>query len=221
MAAPAPRQAPTPPPPTPWWKRLFGAAPAEPRLAGERPRVRARRRRRVVAPLLVAALLAALWFGRPLYGGAFDFVRDHTTDPEAAPPTGKSASSEAPGMPAAAAFDGVSNRAWAPGEPGPGAELVATFDHPVRLLKVIVSPGTSGKPEDFLAHGRPERLTFRVVGADGRESDVAIRLRDQPGPQTFDLRHTDVREVRIRIDSVYAPTDQPPAIAEVEFFRGR
>lgn len=200
---------------------MFRREPEAPRLAGERPAARSRRSRRLVAPVLVLALLAAAWFGRPLYDGAFDFVRDNTTDPEAAPPAGKRASSEAPEMPASAAFDGVSNKAWAPASPGPGAELVATFDPPVRLLKVIVLSGFSTKPEEFLAHGRPEKLTFRIVGTDGTERTVEIRLRDQPGQQTFDLRASDVREVHIGIGSVYGPSDRPPAIAEVEFFRGR
>ncbi|WP_436772747.1 NADase-type glycan-binding domain-containing protein [Yinghuangia sp. YIM S09857] len=220
-SGPPPR--PTAPPPVrlPWWKRAFRRTPESPRLAGERPAVRSRRPRRLIVPILVLALLAGAWFGRPFYDGVFDFVRDNTTDPEAAPPADKRASSEAPGMPAAAAFDGVSNKAWAPSGPGPGAELVATFDPPVRLLKVIVLSGYSTKPEEFLAYGRPEKLVFRVVGTDGEEHTVEIRLRDQPGQQTFDLRASDVREVHIGIVSVYGPADRPPAIAEVEFFRGR
>lgn len=212
---------PTEPPRLPWWKRVFRRPPDTPHLAGERPVTRSWRRGRLVLSALALVLLVGAWFGRAAVSDLFDFVRDNTTKPESAPPTDKSATSEAPGMPAGAAFDGVSDRAWAPSAPGTGAELVARFDSPVRLLKVIVLSGVSTKPEDFLRHGRPQKLTFRIITEDGKESTHEIRLRDQPGQQTFDLRGSDVQEVHVRIDSVYGPPDQPPAIAEVEFFRGR
>jgi hypothetical protein len=189
-------------------------------MAGERPPVRSWRRRRIVAPVLLVALVAAAWFGRPVYDGVFDFVRDNTADPKPARPTAATASSEAPGMPAAAAFNGANNQAWAPAGPGPGAELVAVYDAPVRLVNVIVTPGFSTKTEEFVAHGRPKKLILRFVGADDKESREEVGLVDRPGPQTFKLSPKgDVREVHILIESVYGPPDRPPAIAEVEFFR--
>ncbi|NUU20596.1 MAG: hypothetical protein HOV68_03630, partial [Streptomycetaceae bacterium] len=187
---------------------------------GERPVTRARRRRRVVAPVLGLALLAAAWFGRPVYDDVFDFIRDNTTDPKPVRPTGVSASSELPGMSAGAAFDGAKNQPWSPDALDKSAELVAAFDQPVRLVNVIVTPGVSADQDQFLTYGRPQKLTLRFVTTDGQSSTQTLTLTDKAGAQTFKLGgKNDVHEVHIVIDSVYGPPDRPPAIAEVEFFR--
>ncbi|MDT0319374.1 NADase-type glycan-binding domain-containing protein [Streptomyces millisiae] len=205
----------------PWWRRLFGRRSRQDRLAaGSRPEHRARRR---VPwwPVLLVVLAVAAWLGRDQLVGLFDDVRDRTSDPEALHPDEAGASSEAPDHPAGAAFDGLDNRYWAPAEPGQaaGEYLQARFAEAVNLRSLIVTPGSSANRDEFIDQARPAVIALTIVDADGGETREEIDLRDEPGPQTFEVSASDVVSVTLTVEAGYGEdADHHLAVAEVEFF---
>ncbi|WP_461007260.1 discoidin domain-containing protein [Streptomyces capparidis] len=188
-------------------------------MAGTRPRHRAWRRPRLAVPVLLLLLAAGAWFGRDLLPEALDFTKDHTTRPEALQPERVRASSEARGHPATSAFDGFSNRYWSPSAKGGDQYLEADFARPVRLRNVLVFPGTSAKQDEFLTQARPAAITLTLTSADGQTTTRTVKLRDEPGQQTFTVRGSDVIRVRLTVtDQFGATADRRLAVAEVEFF---
>ncbi|MEU2850218.1 discoidin domain-containing protein [Streptomyces syringium] len=217
----------TAPPPRrarpPWWRRILRRSDRA-LAAGSRPRHRTWRRPRLELPLTLLVLLLAVWFGRSHLPDVFTFTRDRTTKPEALRPTEVRASSEAPGHPASAAFDGFNNRYWAPVNPGSGVGqyLEADFDKPVRLRELLITSGSSVNQDEFLTQARPARITVLLVAADGERRTKTVTLRDQPGQQTFALRGFDVVRVRLTADADFGiRLDRRLAVAEVEFFGRR
>jgi hypothetical protein len=209
LAADAPR--------LPWWRRRPPGY-----QAGARPARRSWRRPRVSVPIVLAALLVAAVLGRGSLGRAVDYVRDQASTPRAVQPNAATASSSAAGHPAAAAFDGATNRCWMPTAAGSatGQHLDATFAPPVRLLKVVVFAGCSPDKDVFVRQGRPRQLTLDIDAADGTRTTATIELADQPGQQTFTVRAPDVAAVRITVTAAYqVPRGAHVAIAEVEFYR--
>lgn len=217
----------TAPPPRrvrpPWWRRILRRSDRAP-AAGSRPRHRTWRRPRLALPLTLLVLLLAVWFGRSHLPEVFTFAQDRTTKPEALRPTEVRASSEAPGHPASAAFDGFNNRYWAPVNLGSGVGqyLEADFDKPVRLRELLITSGSSVNQDEFLTEARPARITVLLVAADGARRTKTVTLRDQPGQQTFALRGSDVVRIRLTADADFGiRLDRRLAVAEVEFFGRR
>ncbi|WP_116210048.1 discoidin domain-containing protein [Streptomyces olivoreticuli] len=169
-------------------------------------------------------VIGAVWFARSGLPGVFTFTQDRTSKPEALRPTDVRGSSEAPGHPAGSAFDGFSNRYWAPADTGQatGQYLEADFDKPVRLRELLITSGSSANQDEFLTTARPAQITVTLVSSDGHRSTKEINLKDQPGQQTFGIRGSDVVRVRLtdRTDFGTRP-DRRLAIAEVEFFGRR
>ncbi|MEU9853774.1 hypothetical protein [Streptomyces sp. NPDC047974] len=211
---------PVPEAPPPWWRRLTrrGGRPAP--LAGTRPR-RAWRRPRIVLPLVLVLLACGVWFGLPYAGRLLGLAREETSPPESLPPSAVRASAALKDHPAAAAFDGFTNRYW--GVAAPGATVEAEFGAPgVRVTKLVVFAGVSAKKDEFLTQARPARIVVEVVSADGDVSTRRITLKDQPGQQTFDLRGSDVTRIRVTPETAYgAGRGRHLAVAEVEFFGHR
>lgn len=213
---------------TPWWRRLFGRDRDRVLAAGSRPRQRTWPRPRLALPLTLLVLLGAAYVARSQLSDALTFTQDQTGKPEALRPDGKGASSAAERHPASAAFDGFSNRYWAPGPTGQatGEYLEATFDKPVRLRKLLVIAGRSQNQDEFLTQARPAELTVTLTDKDGDRSTKGISLKDQPGQQTFDVRGSDVVRVRLTLDTAYGTGGKGEeghhvAVAEVEFFGRR
>jgi hypothetical protein len=210
--------------PLPWWRRIFQRSSERSVAAGTRPRRRAWRRPRLAIPLALLLLVTGFWFGRSPLTQLLNLTHDRTGKPEALRPTRYDASSSAPGHKAGLAFDGANNRYWAPAKTGSGVGqyLEAGFDKPVRLQKVLITSGSSAKQEDFLLQARPAKVTMTVIAVGGDKSTKVIKLRDEPGPQTFDLSGSNVVEVRMTVDAAYgARPNRRVAIAEVEFFGRR
>lgn len=219
-----PPSAPAPQRPLPWWRRLFARREQEPLTAGSRPRGKSWRRPRLAIPALVILLSVGAWLGRDHLADAFSSTRERASAPEALRPAEVRGSSEAPGHPATAAFDGFHNQYWAPAEAGAGRGeyLEADFDQPVRLRTILIVPGSSLHQDEFLAQGRPARMTLTVEDSDGDLHTEAVTLRDEPGAQTFDVEKTDVVRVRLTTDEDFGvKPDRRLAIAEVEFFGRR
>lgn len=214
------------PPPAirpPWWRRILNRGPRQSPVAGSRPR-RGWRRPRVGLPIVLILLAVGIWFALPHMSGLFGLAKEETGKPESVPPTECRASSAQSGHPAAAAVDGFNNRYWAPKETGDGIGefLECDFAEPVRVMKLLVFSGTSARKDEFLTQARPARITVRLTSQEGELTTRSIRLRDQAGEQTFDLRGSDTVRARLTVDSAYGTgKDRRIALAEAEFFGRR
>ncbi|RPK67666.1 discoidin domain-containing protein [Streptomyces sp. ADI95-17] len=209
-----------------WWRRIFRRRPRQAPTAGTRPKRRLWRRPGLALPIVLIVLACGVWFALPHVPGWFGFAKDETGTPEAVPPTRFRASSRAPGHPAGAAFDGFNNRYWAPSAAGPdtgvGQYLECDFEQPVRVLKLVVFSGTSAKMDEFLTQARPAKITVLLTSADGTSVSKKLRVKDQPGQQTFDLRGSEIVRARLTTDTTYgAGPDRRLAVAEIEFFGRR
>ncbi|MEE1790779.1 hypothetical protein PUR28_08315 [Streptomyces sp. BE308] len=216
---------PGPPPDVrpPWWRRIFRRGPRQAHVAGTRPK-RGWRRPRFGLPVVLLLLAVGIWFALPHLSGLFGFAKEETGTPESVPPSVFRASSAVSGHPAGAAFDGFNNRYWAPKEAGEGAGeyLECEFAQPVGVRKIVVFSGTSGRKDEFLTQARPARITVVLTAKDGKETSRTIRLRDQAGQQTFDVRGTETVRARLTVDSAYGTGEgRRVAVAEVEFFGRR
>ncbi|MES9506814.1 discoidin domain-containing protein [Streptomyces sp. NPDC000609] len=219
---------PGPPPEVrpPWWRRILRRRTRQAPTAGTRPKRRLWRRPGLTLPILLIVLACGVWFALPHLSGWFGLAKDETGTPEAVPPTRFRASSRAPGHPAGAAFDGFNNRYWSPSAAGPdtgvGQYLECDFEQPVRVLKLVVFSGTSTKMDEFLTQARPARITVVLTSADGTSATKQLRVKDQPGQQTFDLRGSEVVRARLTTDTTYgAGPGRRLAVAEIEFFGRR
>ncbi|WP_169922617.1 discoidin domain-containing protein [Streptomyces lushanensis] len=211
-----------------WWERLlrriFRRTPRR-LTAGERPAGRAWRRPSLAIPLTLVVLLGGGFLARSYLSGAVNSVLDRTARTTPVNPRFAEASSQLKAHPAADAFDGSNNGYWAPATAGAGQGqyLEARFEQPVRLEKVIIHGGISANRDDFLKQARPSVLDAELSGPNGEVEKRELRLEDKPGPQTLDLKGTDIRAVRFVIRSSYGAGEKNrhTAIAEVEFFGRR
>jgi hypothetical protein len=173
--------------------------------------------------LLVLALAAGGVYGlRGSLTGLTDPVLDRLRGTELINPDRLSASSEAPGQPAALARDGATNLFWAPAGDPIGQFVEAGFASPVRLVHLRVFTGASNEGPVFLASGRPTALRITLL-RDGEPDDVRdVVLKDEPGPQVVDLGVSDVTTVRVTVLAVEGL--QPgglAALGELEFLGRR
>ena len=122
------------------------------------------------------------------------------------------------------AFDGFSNRYWAPASPGKGIGqyVEAGFHHPVRLETILITPGCSVDDGHSSPQARPSRITVTFSAADGHTTRRTISLDDKAGGQTFTIHVPDTTRVRLTTDASYgAGQGRRLAVTEVEFFGRR
>jgi hypothetical protein len=204
-----------------WWRRLLDRLRRPGRTTARRTRRPTGMARRLVVITTALCLLAVLAVvGRPLLGRALDEIRDNIEDPAPLIPNAATASSVAGrDTSASRVADGATNRYWAPAGPAVGAWVEVSFAKPVRLLNVVVHSGVSTVAEQFLTVGRPDELDLTAIDGNGALVSTQLKLRDQPGPQTFDFEAEGTVRVRIAIRSTYgAPSEPTVALGEVEFF---
>lgn len=186
--------------------------------AGTRPRHRTLPRPRLALPLVLLLLAGLAWFARPQLAELFNFAKDSTGKPEGLQVTEPRASSSARGHKAGAAFDKLNNRYWAPAAAG-SQWVEASFEKPVRLRKLLITPGSSAKQDEFLKQARPSRVTLTLYSSGGERSTKSLTLKDQAGDQSFDVRGSDVERVRVTVDDAFGVRPgRRLAVAELEFF---
>ncbi|MEI7034786.1 zinc ribbon domain-containing protein [Streptomyces pratensis] len=195
----------------PWWRTVW---PFRRRVRGGSGRAL----RRTVLVLAVAGLLFAGFLLLPVGRFLYEDVRDKLGGTAEVSPSRVTASAAAPGHPASAAVDGLTNRYW--GAPALGASLTASFGTPIRLVGVTVHTGVSKEPQEFRRGARPTRAELLVTTADDEVHGKTVTLNDKPGPQTVRMGISDVVSVRLVLrEAVGQAGGRPVAVGEVEFFR--
>lgn len=168
----APLQTREQPAPLPWWRTVWPF----------RRRVRngsGRALRRTVMALVIVGLLIAGFLLVPAGRYVFEDVRDKLGGTAEISPADATASAHAPGHPASAAIDGLTNRYW--GAPTLGSSLTCVFEKPFRLVGVVVYTGVSTKPEEFRQGARPTKAELVITTEGGEVRKKAVTLTDKPG----------------------------------------
>ncbi|GGS08801.1 hypothetical protein GCM10010221_00760 [Streptomyces parvus] len=195
----------------PWWRTVW---PFRRRVRGGSGRAL----RRTLLVLAVAGLVLAGFLFFPLGRYVFEDVRDKLGGTAEISPTGVSASAAAPGHPASAAIDGLTNKYW--GAPALGASLTCSFGTPFRLVGIVVHTGVSKEPQEFRRGARPTRADLLVTTEDGKVHRKAVTFNDKPGKQTVRMGISDVRSVELVLREAAGQGEgRPVAVGEVEFFR--
>ncbi|MFF0413991.1 zinc ribbon domain-containing protein [Kitasatospora sp. NPDC004745] len=198
-------------PALPWWRTRWPFR-RRVRIGGSGTALR-----RMIAVLVVAALVVAGVLLYPAGRNVYEDVLDKLRDAKAITPTGVEASAAAGGHPAAQAVDGLSNSYWA--APRTGDSISFTFAKPFRLVDVIVHGGSSTEPQEFQKTARPIGLDLRATSSDGKVHEQKVTLNDKPGPQTVLTGVSDVVKVTLVVREAAGPEGGPIALAEVEFFK--
>jgi predicted nucleic acid-binding Zn ribbon protein len=174
--------------------------------------------RALVLLSIVVVLVVAGFALRPLGARFVQDVLDKISQPAPVHPVDETASAAVAGHPASAAVDGATNQYW--GAPGADAWIEFRFDHPFRLLSLIITSGASTAQDQYAAQGRPTQFDLVVTASDGTVTTVPAPLRDQPGPQTVQTGISDVVRIRMVIRTVAGlPPGRLVALGEVEFFQ--
>ncbi|WP_328318697.1 NADase-type glycan-binding domain-containing protein [Streptomyces sp. NBC_00388] len=203
----------------PWWRRLR-AGNREVPWAGDRPRLRSQFGR-VVSWVAGAAALGLVIYGVANAGTAVQAVSDHFAKRAPITPDGYTASRSYAGHNPQKAFDELNNTYWEPGvsQDGRGEWLQASFQDPVRLLDIIVTPGISIQASDLAHTARPHRVDAVITRSDGKIIERHLNLDQGSGPQRIDFRVGTVSSVRFVLRTAYGTSSKKQvAIAEVEFF---
>ncbi|WP_318839582.1 zinc ribbon domain-containing protein [Streptomyces arboris] len=197
--------------PLPWWRTVWPFH--------RRVRVRSGRvLRRILLVLAVVGLLFVGFLFLPAGRVLFEDVRDKLGGTAEISPSGVTASGAAPGHPAGAAVDGLTNKYW--GAPSLGASLTCTFGTPFRLVGVVLHTGASKEPEEFRREPRPIRAELIVTTADGTLHKKQLTLNDKPGEQTVRTGISDVVSVQlVLLEAAGRAEGRPIALGEVEFFK--
>jgi hypothetical protein len=212
----------------PWWRRMlqwcrFGWRRRELPYAGQRPRLR-RGSGRLGRWLVLAVVVGLVAFAADTWAGAaVTNVKDHFAHRYQVFPTTFKASRSDPAHPVGDLHDGFNNTWWGTGEAddGAGVYVNATFDQPINLLNIVITPGAGVEQDAFTERSRPESIKVTLLSANGGTSNTTITLADSPGPETFAIQGSGVVSVRLTLESAYLA--QPSsgtevAIAELEFF---
>ncbi|MFJ9359945.1 NADase-type glycan-binding domain-containing protein [Streptomyces mirabilis] len=204
----------------PWWRRVLNSRNGEVPWAGDRPRLR-RGFGRVMNWVVGAVVLGLLVFAVTNTGTAVQAVKDHFAKRVPVGPDHVKASRSFAGHGAGLAFDKLNNTWWGPGvsESGDGEWLEASFEQPTRLLDVIITSGTSARPDQLTKSALPHRIEVRITTANGKTSTRFLTLDQVAGGQQRKFRVGDVTSVRFIIRSAYGTArDKQVSIAEIELF---
>ncbi|MDR6979786.1 putative nucleic acid-binding Zn ribbon protein [Streptomyces sp. 3330] len=203
----------------PWWRRLFNRNGATP-WAGDRPRLR-RTFDRVLSWVVAAVVLTLLIIAGVNTPAAIQATRDHFAKRAPVAPDSFAASRSYPGHKPELAFDKINNSWWGPGvsQSGEGEWIEARFDEPTRLLDLIITSGTSVRPDQLSKSALPHRIKATITLKDGKTTTREIVLDQSSGGQRRAFRVGDVTKVRFTIESSYmASASKQVSIAEIEFF---
>lgn len=205
-----------------WWRRVFHWRPREVLYAGQRPRL-ARNPGRLTRWIVALAVVIVLAVVGGVWGpDAVNAVEDHFAHPSITFASSVTASHSDANHPASMLHDSYNNTWWGTGVTGPGTGtyVTATFNQPIDLLDIVITPGAGVQQNAFISQGRPEQVKVTLNSAGGASTSSTITLSDSPGAQTFSIHGRDVNSVRFTIESSYTPpgTDKECAISELEFF---
>lgn len=197
--------------PLPWWRTRW---PFNRRVRAGSGRLL----RGCLIALVVAGLLVAGFLLIPAGRYVVEDVRDKLGGTGEVSPHHVSANASAPGHPAKAAADGVTNTYW--GAPKTGDALTAEFEDPFRLVGVTVHSGVSTKAEVFQKGARPTRADLTITTKDGKTHEKTMTLADKPGEQTLRMGISDVVKVRFTIrEAAGQGNGHPIALGEIEYFK--
>lgn len=207
----------------PWWRRLLDWRRGEVPYAGQRPRLRGNPGRLVrwavtLAVVGAVAIAAATWGGT-----AVTDVSDHFAGRSIVFANTVTASHSDPGHPAGMLHDSYYNTWWGAGESGTGSgvHVDASFNQPIDLLDIVITPGTGTTQDSFTAQSRPQTILVTLTNADGTATSTTVTIPDSPGAKTLAIHGGDVTGIRFTIESSYLEaggTRTEVAIAEIEFF---
>ncbi|WP_329028158.1 zinc ribbon domain-containing protein [Streptomyces sp. NBC_00727] len=168
--------------------------------------------------LVIVGLLVAGFLLIPAGRYVVEDVRDKLGGTGEVSPAHVTATASAPGHPAKAATDGVTNSYW--GAPKAGDALTAKFEDPFRLVGVTVHTGVSTKPEVFQKGARPTRADLTIKTKDGKIHEKTMTLADKPGEQTLRTGISDVVSIRFTIrEAAGQGNGHPIALGEIEYFK--
>ncbi|MFF7335813.1 zinc ribbon domain-containing protein [Streptomyces sp. NPDC008163] len=197
--------------PLPWWRTRW---PFNRRVRAGSGRLL----RGCLIALVVAGLLVAGFLLVPAGRYVVEDVRDKLGGTGEVSPAHVTATASAPGHPAKAAADGVTNTYW--GAPKTGDALTAKFEDPFRLVGVTVHTGVSTKAEVFQKGARPTRADLTITTKDGKVHEKTMTLADKPGEQTLRMGISDVVSVRFTIrEAAGRDNGHPIALGEIEYFK--
>lgn len=197
--------------PLPWWRTRW---PFNRRVRAGSGRLL----RGLLIALVIAGLLVAGFLLIPAGRYVVEDVRDKLGGTGEVSPHHVSANASAPGHPAKAAVDGVTNTYW--GAPKKGDALTAEFEDPFRLVGVTVHTGVSTKAETFQKGARPTRADLTITTKDGKTHEKTMTLADKPGEQTLRMGISDVVKVRFTIrEAAGQGNGHPIALGEIEYFK--
>jgi hypothetical protein len=215
-----------------WWWRLLYQRERELPYIGQRPRIR-RGPGRLVRMVAQAAIVLIVIVAAIVWGpSAVTNIEDHFATPVWRAATTVTASSQDDfGYPATKLIDQGNNTWWEDGLPsagngtdnGAGQWVQASFDTPLNLLDVMITPGASVTQSTFDEQASPHTVMMTLTDTNGKSSSQLITLADGPGPQPFSIHGNNIVTVRFTIESAYpASAAQSPnpeiAITELEFF---
>ncbi|MEH0577256.1 zinc ribbon domain-containing protein [Streptomyces sp. B21-108] len=203
----------------PWWRRLFNRNGETP-WAGDRPRLR-RTFDRIVSWLVAAVVLTLVIIAGVNTPDAIQATRDHFAKRAPVTPDSFAASRSYPGHKPELAFDKLNNTWWGPGvsQSGEGEWIEASFDQPTRLLDLIITSGTSIRPDQLDDSALPHRIKATITLKDGKTTTRELTLDQSAGGQRRAFRVGEVTKVRFTIESSYSVSgSKQVSIAEIEFF---
>ncbi|MGW0925212.1 NADase-type glycan-binding domain-containing protein [Streptomyces sp. NPDC002755] len=203
----------------PWWRRLFNRNGVTP-WAGDRPRLR-RTFDRILSWVVAAVVITLVIIAGVNTPAAIQATRDHFAKRAPVAPDSFAASRSYPGHKPELAFDKINNSWWGPGvsQSGEGEWIEARFDEPTRLLDLIITSGTSVRPDQLSQSALPHRIKATITLKNGKTTTRQITLDQSSGGQRRAFRVGEVTKVRFTIESSYmASGSKQVSIAEIEFF---
>ncbi|MFC8099125.1 NADase-type glycan-binding domain-containing protein [Streptomyces sp. NPDC057363] len=206
--------------PAPWWRRLFGGRRSETPWAGDRPRLR-RVFDRIGTWITLVVVITLVVLGFVYIPDGVQATRDHFAKRAPVSPDRITASRSFTGHKPELLIDKRSNTWWGPGisESGQGEWVEVHFTEPTRLLDLIITPGTSTKPDKLNESALPHRVKATITTKDGKTKTRDITLDQGAGGQRRHFRVGEVTKIRFTIESAHAASAQKQvAIAEIEFF---
>ena len=208
----------------PWWRRLADWRRRPIPFAGQRPRLR-HGIGRWVRWAIGFAVLVLLFTEIDLHAanGVMD-VEDHFATPVEVYANQWYAPDSLAQYPKSNLYDTFNDTWWGSNRQGnsEGVNIEATFDQPIDLLDLIITPGAGTNPDTFNEEWRPETMKVTLVKSDGTSTKTTITFNDTPGPATFKVRGNDVQHIIFTIESAYQGNGPASstyvAITQIEFY---